>query len=202
MSQNNPSLIGSVFERKPASRTTAPQLSGSGKTGFPIAQHRSKSAFVRSREELRKAGPSRSREIPTIIQTAKESTNPKLPADHDDWRSQIGAENQKRVEAMTEEEREEERREIIEKFGAGVGDLLRRVREARERQAEKHSSDESPATGARHGNSEDPSGAGRSLEEGPCPFIFCDNCPYSSSPTTVPITASRSLANLKRGESH
>ena len=35
---------------------------------------------------------------------------------------------------MTEEEREEERREILERFGANVGDLLKRARLAREKQ--------------------------------------------------------------------
>lgn len=49
----------------------------------------------------------------------------------------MSRENQERVEGMTEEEREEERREIIARFGAGVGDLLKRVQQARVRDAEK-----------------------------------------------------------------
>jgi hypothetical protein len=35
---------------------------------------------------------------------------------------------------MTEEEREQERREIVERFGANVGDVLRRARLARDKQ--------------------------------------------------------------------
>ena len=37
---------------------------------------------------------------------------------------------------MTEEEREQERREIVERFGANVGDVLRRARLARDKQHE------------------------------------------------------------------
>lgn len=48
----------------------------------------------------------------------------------------MSRENEQHVEGMTEEEREEERREIMERFGTGVGDLLRRVRNARMKQAE------------------------------------------------------------------
>jgi hypothetical protein len=45
---------------------------------------------------------------------------------------------------MTDEERERARAEIMEHFGAGVGDILRRAREARERQAETHSLPQEP----------------------------------------------------------
>jgi len=46
----------------------------------------------------------------------------------------MSEENERRVGAMTEEEREQERREIEEKFGKNIGDVLRRVRMARESQ--------------------------------------------------------------------
>jgi hypothetical protein len=130
MSERNSAIIGSVFERKPRLAPTAPQVFTSGKSGFPAVQHRSKSAFARGRE---KTGSSRPRDVPTIIQTdRKPKTN-----DPDEWRNQVSRENQERVEGMTEEEREEERREIIARFGAGVGDLLKRVQQARVRDAEK-----------------------------------------------------------------
>ena len=41
-------------------------------------------------------------------------------------------ENQRRVEAMTESELEAERKEILERFGPNVGEILRRARAARE----------------------------------------------------------------------
>jgi hypothetical protein len=44
----------------------------------------------------------------------------------------MSEENERRVAAMTEEEREQERREIEEKFGKNIGDVLRRARLARE----------------------------------------------------------------------
>src|ERR1700691_3861611 len=42
-------------------------------------------------------------------------------------------ENEKKLAGMTEEERDRARREIIEEFGVGIGDLLRKAQEARER---------------------------------------------------------------------
>jgi RPAP1-like, N-terminal len=49
----------------------------------------------------------------------------------------MSRENRERVEGMTNEEREEERQEIIARFGAGVGDLLKRVQQARTREVAK-----------------------------------------------------------------
>ena len=40
--------------------------------------------------------------------------------------------NRRRVDAMTEEEREAETKEILERFGPNVGEILRRARAARE----------------------------------------------------------------------
>jgi RNA polymerase II-associated protein 1 len=55
-----------------------------------------------------------------------------------DWRLQISEENERRVARMTEEERGEARRDIEEKFGKNIGDVLRKVRMAREaKQMEK-----------------------------------------------------------------
>lgn len=152
MSQVNPALVGSVFERKPTSSPLiVPGRNTSGKTGFPPVQHRSKSAFARGRDELRKLNginPERLRDVPVVASTSSrapekpERTGPlileprplKRPAEPDDWRRQISEENEKKVDSMTEEQREEERKEILERFGAGIGDLLKKAREARERQ--------------------------------------------------------------------
>jgi hypothetical protein len=49
----------------------------------------------------------------------------------------MSEENERRVGAMTEEEREQERREIEERFGKNIGDVLRRVRMARESQEKR-----------------------------------------------------------------
>lgn len=57
----------------------------------------------------------------------------------DDWRSQISAENEAKVQAMTEDERETERQEILKAFGPSVGEILRRAREKREGKKEGQS---------------------------------------------------------------
>ncbi|KAG5641607.1 hypothetical protein DXG03_004644 [Asterophora parasitica] len=131
MSQAPPSLVGSVFERKSASHST-PKTFTPSKAGFPAVQHRSKSAFARNREALRKAGASRLRDVPPVI--SAETVQAPKPVDPDAWRDQMSRENEQRVASMTEDEREEERQEIIQRFGSGVGDLLKRVRLAREKQ--------------------------------------------------------------------
>ncbi|GBE85474.1 hypothetical protein SCP_0706610 [Sparassis crispa] len=135
-------LIGSVLERKPGpfSAPSTPISSGSTKTGFPTAQHRSKSAFSRSREEkIRKNGLERLQGVPIVqpvAQPAVPSNNQgSSTADRESWRRQVEEENERRVEAMTEEEREEERREILQRFGQNVGDILQKAKEARVKQA-------------------------------------------------------------------
>ncbi|KAG5352948.1 hypothetical protein C0989_011853 [Termitomyces sp. Mn162] len=132
MSQNDPPLVGSVIERKPVSHS-APKIFTPAKTGFPAVQHRSKSAFARNIEGLRKTGASRPRDVPIVVPSRP--TRPPETADPDDWKKQMSRENEARVASMTEEERERERQEILDRFGAGVGDLLKKVRLAREKQA-------------------------------------------------------------------
>ncbi|KAG6829441.1 hypothetical protein H0H87_011396 [Tephrocybe sp. NHM501043] len=131
MSQNNPTLVGSVFERKPSSHST-PKAFTPAKTGFPSVQHRSKSAFARNLEGVRKAGAGRPQNAPTVAPSRP--VRPMEPTDPEEWRNQMSRENEQRVASMTEEEREEERQEILNRFGAGVGDLLKRVKLAREKQ--------------------------------------------------------------------
>ena len=125
MSEYKSAVIGSVFERKPGLAPAAPKVFTSGATGFPAVQHRSKSAFARSREKNNRS--SRPQGVPTIIQSDRKAN---IVAS-DEWREQVGRENQERVESMSEEDRAEERRDIIARFGSGLGDLLKRVQQAR-----------------------------------------------------------------------
>lgn len=137
-------LVGSVFERTPSRSTQPSKLSGSSQTGFPIVQHRSKkSAFARGRDELKRNSTGKDVIVPVVQPT------PKLPQPRidtrevtsaDDLRRQISEENDRRIEGMSEEERERERREIIEQFGTGVEDLLRRAKEAREKREREQAS--------------------------------------------------------------
>ncbi|KAI0354834.1 hypothetical protein OH77DRAFT_1511920 [Trametes cingulata] len=137
------SLVGSILERKPAGKPTSPSLPSQSttKTGFPTVQHRSQSAFARAQRNASKTGSERVRNVPVVhssssLRSETVQTKPELPpaspASPDDWRGQMEEENRRRVEAMSEEEREQERAEILEKFGPNVADVLRKAREARE----------------------------------------------------------------------
>jgi hypothetical protein len=120
-------IVGSVVERKPTSSFSTPKVDVTGKTGFPAVQHRSKSAFARNRDDLRRS-VSRRKDVPTILPTKVHPATTE-PAD---WRQQISKENEERVADMTEEQREEEIQQILERFGTSVGDVLKRSRLARE----------------------------------------------------------------------
>lgn len=139
------SLVGSVFERKPSASPSIPSAPRSNANGgFPSVQHRSKSAFQRARQDQKKVGGS---DRPTRAPSVVSASSSKLaedggPDEHpgsraiaeatEDWRRQMEEDNRRRVEAMTEDEREAERREILEKFGPNVGEILRKARAARE----------------------------------------------------------------------
>ncbi|KAF9075965.1 hypothetical protein BDP27DRAFT_1285841 [Rhodocollybia butyracea] len=141
-----PSLVGSVFERKPLASNSSTQSQSrfsnsiNSKTGFPPVQHRSQknSAFLKNRDESRRKpelSTERTTDVPHVASaSATAGPGPRTMQNHakDGWMSQISAENEARVQAMTEEERDAERRQILERFGPGVGDILRRAREKRE----------------------------------------------------------------------
>ncbi|CCM05739.1 uncharacterized protein FIBRA_07971 [Fibroporia radiculosa] len=133
MQQGPVHLVGSILERKPRATPLAPSPKpASGKTGFPAVQHRSQSAFARSREQQKRTPSARSQQVPAV-QNVHASALEAGNGNTDDWREQIDEENRRRVEAMSEEEREEERREILQRFGPSVSETLRKVRELREK---------------------------------------------------------------------
>ncbi|KDQ16170.1 hypothetical protein BOTBODRAFT_173437 [Botryobasidium botryosum FD-172 SS1] len=141
----------------------APTTAADPKTGFPRAQHRlskkSKSAFLRAREEEGKNLNLRDGQTPTVGSTQDSalllgSTHADNHAENDHtheegeeeaWKSQMSRENARRIAEMTDEEREQERTEILERFGPGIGDLLRNLKEARST-ARKESSTSSEPT--------------------------------------------------------
>jgi hypothetical protein len=134
-------IIGSIVERKPTSSISRPSTSASTKTGFPPVQHRSKSAFARNREEKqsrqRITPSSRLRDVPLVVSSLNESSakaRDLTEPDDDDWRHRISKENEERVAGMDDAEREEERRQILERFGTNIGNVLKRARLAREQQ--------------------------------------------------------------------
>ncbi|KAH9891893.1 hypothetical protein C8Q73DRAFT_763345 [Cubamyces lactineus] len=134
------SLVGSILERKPAAKPSAPSIHSQAttKTGFPAVQHRSQSAFARARRDAQKTGGERPREVPVV----QSSSSLNLPVSErkpisssggaESWREQMEEENLRQVQSMTEEEREQERAEILEKFGSNVAEVLKKARVARE----------------------------------------------------------------------
>ncbi|KAJ6612794.1 hypothetical protein B0H10DRAFT_2051136 [Mycena sp. CBHHK59/15] len=93
------------------------------------------------------------------------------------------SDNELRVAAMTEEEREHERRDILEKLGPGIEDILKKIREGRERNNLTALRQELP-TQKQESNISD------SLEEVPL-----DSSPRSKSPAPrVPLTPALSYA--------
>ncbi|KAJ7223197.1 hypothetical protein GGX14DRAFT_657639 [Mycena pura] len=126
-------IIGSVVERAPTSKPSSSFTPGPSNTGFPQAAHRSKkSAFARARESSNRTLRD---DVPFVVPSKPTPLPPLSQGNGDDWRTQISRENELRVSAMSDEEREQERREILERFGPGIKDILKKAREAKERNA-------------------------------------------------------------------
>ncbi|KAF8635942.1 hypothetical protein AX15_000113 [Amanita polypyramis BW_CC] len=128
-------LVGSVLERKTPASSNPPRASTSSHSGFPAVEHRSKSAFARNRGTLRNHRTTRLRGAPSVIPAVDKHAPTILSAQttsSDSWRDQISEENQRKVGAMTDEEREEEKKWIFERFGPEIGSILKRAKEARE----------------------------------------------------------------------
>jgi RNA polymerase II-associated protein 1 len=109
---------------------SSPKLNESA-TGFPRAQHRSKSLFARKRGTQQQSVIPSHAAIPPVVQRVPRTQEEEEP-DTDDWRVRMSEENERAVAAMTEEKREQERRQIRESFGKNIGDVLRKARMARE----------------------------------------------------------------------
>ncbi|KAI6163286.1 hypothetical protein EDD17DRAFT_1776068 [Pisolithus thermaeus] len=128
MLRHDRTAIGSVVERKVTSQPSAtPRFTAKPGAGFPAVQHRSKSAFARAREEAT---------VNNIDTRRNKISSPKrnpFLTNVEDLRHHISRENEQRLESMTPEEIERERKGILEQLGNDAPELLRRVQEARER---------------------------------------------------------------------
>jgi hypothetical protein len=133
-SAKNVQLVGSVLERTPGS-TASSSRPPAPKTGFPPVQHRTKSAFARSRSLSEKLVPGGGRPSrPPPIATGPSLSNDPQPSTSDEskWREDVSREHEKVVASMSPEERELERQAILERFGPGVGAILQRAKRNRE----------------------------------------------------------------------
>jgi hypothetical protein len=120
--------------------------------GFPLAQHRlkSKSEFARAKAKLRQSETIEKTPVPPRVQPTTESvpgstSSPgyELGNDvHDSWREAISRRNEELVADMSPEERDREVKEVREQLGAGIEDLMRRVREVRRRKEGKDQSND------------------------------------------------------------
>lgn len=126
------------MERKtPSSLTDASssRFAATPGTGFPVVQHRSKTAFARGREEAKgKDGTDRLNQVPSVGPPKAAPPTPEIkpiPANVEDLRRQISEENEQRVASMMPEEIEKGRQAILEQLGSGTSDLLKRVHEVR-----------------------------------------------------------------------
>ena len=134
VSTKNVQLVGSVLERTPGS-TSSSSRSPAPKTGFPPVEHRTKSAFARSRDLSNKSTPNGERPTRPPVVTPEHPRPPNVPpppmSDESKWREDISRENEKIVANMSPEERELERQAILERFGLGVGAVLQRAKRNR-----------------------------------------------------------------------
>ncbi|EIN12174.1 hypothetical protein PUNSTDRAFT_96866 [Punctularia strigosozonata HHB-11173 SS5] len=188
---------------------------GQAKSGFPSVQHRSKSAFARAREEQarRQASsttPSISRQVPIIkpSHTLSQPVKPaglvseptKLASDKDgngddvegkeerNWRDQISEENERRVLKMSTEERAAEVEDILQRFGANIGDILLRARARRQ-----------AAQDQEQGQTEKPSAAPATVvESAPTQEQDKSDPSPSSRPTTPPPHSTAPLSPLPK----
>ncbi len=135
------SLIGSIVERKPGPSSSSRIPHPPSKAGFPPVQHRSKSAFARAKDDQKRiGGVERLPQPPRVLPVSRPKREVLSLDDEEhqpdelggDWRQQVAEENRRRVQNMSEAEREEERREVLERFGPGIGDILRKAKAARE----------------------------------------------------------------------
>jgi len=138
-SAKNVQLVGSVLERTPGP-TSSSFRSSAPKTGFPPVQHRTKSAFARSRDPSKQSSPDGDRpsQPPPVTSGHPEPSNVPPPSTSEEtkWREEISRENEKVLANMSSEERELERQVILERFGSGVGAILERARRNREMRRE------------------------------------------------------------------
>ena len=131
-SAKNVQLVGSVFERTPGP-TSSPLRSPAPKTGFPPVQHRSKSAFARSRDLPKQSTGNVERPSQPPAVTSEHPRVSQPSSDEPEWRGQVGRENEKIVANMSPEERKIERQAILEQFGPEVGAILRKAKLNREK---------------------------------------------------------------------
>lgn len=125
------------MERQPVSSNEPSIARPVPPRGFPIAQHRSqgKSAFARAREEARRraSGPQEGPiQKPAFASESDGLTSKSDEDEESDWRDQMSRENNAKLDAMSPEELQQAREDILSKFGPGIAEVLSKARGKKE----------------------------------------------------------------------
>ncbi|KIJ56785.1 hypothetical protein M422DRAFT_773546 [Sphaerobolus stellatus SS14] len=143
------SPIGNVIERKGSSKSSsAPPAQwkppAQTKTGFPVVEHRSKapSAFKRARQHqqdiqtaVNPSSPSLPKNGASLIQPGVSRNFQQHVPSAEGPEEEISKSNDAVLQGMSEDQLYKERQEIIEHFGSGIEELMKKVRQAKERRA-------------------------------------------------------------------
>jgi hypothetical protein len=137
-------VLGNIVERNnsvQAQNTSikAPRILESDvPIGFPKATHRSQSAFAKARANRNEPRPDTVSKINASIpnetdKTARPIAMPSGQRGIDaEWRKSMEQENKAVVQAMSEEERKQEREDLISQFGPDIVNLVTKMRVAKE----------------------------------------------------------------------
>lgn len=143
-------MIGGIKERAVSNAKLPVPPTPARITGFPRAEHRSrkKSSFLKHREELNWEGDAG--DVQPSSPPPSSSSAPRSSSDGDvstqaNLYDEMSERNAETVKSMTEEEREQSRQEIVERFGFDIGERLKRARAAQRRTATEGES-ELPST--------------------------------------------------------
>lgn len=139
-------LLGEIKERQPGSGSQSRPVSNTRfavpTTGFPVAQHRSKtpSAFAKARAQQQQSiqmDPDEQSRPPVIIPSvnpvaARNQPRGAVEGLDGDWKNQMQRKNDELLANMTEEEKEWEREALLAQFGTGLVDLVKKTKVRRE----------------------------------------------------------------------
>jgi hypothetical protein len=138
-------VLGNIVERDNSvqARNTsikAPRILDSDvPIGFPKATHRSQSAFAKARANRNEPRPDTVSKISALIldETDKTARPIAMPSAQRggidaDWRKSMEQENKAIVQGMSEEERKQEREDLISQFGPDIVNLVTKMRVAKE----------------------------------------------------------------------
>lgn len=140
-------MIGGIKERSVSNKKPPTAPSAGRPTGFPRAEHRSKksSAFLQNRQQqeaLERDGGGAPRDplassipagLPATLSRPPPNPSQQPTAQNEaSMKTEISTQNDERIQSMSEEQIESDRQDIMDRFGPGFLDLIRRAKEAQQ----------------------------------------------------------------------